>query len=97
MFGWLERHESNIFVLKERRWLCWSIQLNTLPPSDAVRQQKKKVFENLFSSVLSQFKKYHPSGNLKFYNLGISKSLKLRIFVKKILLISLKLNFTPNT
>jgi len=46
---------------------------------------------------LSQFKKYHPSGNLKFYNLGVSKSLKLRILVKKILPISLKLNFTPNT
>jgi len=46
----------------------------------------------------SQFKKYHPSGNLKFYNLGILKSLKLRILVKKnILPISLKLNFTPNS
>jgi len=47
---------------------------------------------------LSQFKKYHPSGNLKFYNLGILRSLKLRILVrKKILPISLELNFTPNT
>jgi len=46
---------------------------------------------------LSQFKKYHPSGNLKFYNLGILKSLKLRILVRKILSISVKLNFTPNT
>jgi len=46
---------------------------------------------------LSQFKKYHPSGNLKFYNIGILRSLKLRILVKKIPLISLKLNFTPNT
>jgi len=56
------------------------------------------MFEDLFlSSVLSQFKKYHPSGNLKFYNLGIFKSLKLRNLVRKILPISLKLNFTPNT
>jgi len=58
---------------------------------------EKKILEDLFSSVLSPFEKYHPSGNLKFYNLDISKSLKLRILVKKIFLISLKLNFTPNT
>jgi len=58
---------------------------------------RKKYFEDLFSSVLSQSKKYHPSENLKFYNLGILKSLKLRILVRKILPISLKPNFTPNT
>jgi len=46
---------------------------------------------------LSQFKKYHPPANLKFYNLGIFQSLKLRILVEKILLFSHKLNFTPNT
>jgi len=57
---------------------------------------RKNILEDLFSSVLSQFKKYHPSGNLKFLKLGILKSLKLRILVKEILLISLKLNFTPN-
>jgi len=45
--------------------------------------RKKNIFEDLFSSVLSQFKRHHPSGNLKFYNLGILKSLKLRILVKK--------------
>jgi len=45
---------------------------------------------------LSQFKKYHPSENLKFYNLGVFQSLKLRILMEKILLISLKLNFIPN-
>ena len=56
---------------------------NPLPPSDAVRQQEKNILEDLFSSVLSQFKKYHPSGNLTFYNLGILKSLKFRILVKK--------------
>jgi len=59
--------------------------------------RKKNIFEDLFISVLSQFKKYHPPGNLKFYSLGILKSLKLRILVRKILPISLKLNFTPNT
>jgi len=46
--------------------------------------------------VLSQLKKYHPSGNLKFNNLGIFQSLKLRNLMGKFLQISLKLNFTPN-
>jgi len=46
---------------------------------------------------LSQFKEYHPSENLKFNNLGIFQSLKLRNLVGKILPKSLKLNFTPNT
>jgi len=46
---------------------------------------------------LSQFKKYHPSGTLKFNYLGIFQSLKLRMLMEKILLISLYLNFTPNT
>jgi len=58
---------------------------------------EKIVLGDLFSSALSQFKKYHPSGNLKFDNLGIFQSLKLRILLGKILPISLKLNFTPNT
>jgi len=44
---------------------------------------------------LSQFKKHHPSKNLKFNNLGIFQSLKLCILI--ILPISLKLNFAPNT
>jgi len=46
---------------------------------------------------LSQFKKYRPSGNLKFNKLGIFQSLKIRILMEEILPISLKLNFTPNT
>ena len=54
------------------------------------------IFEYLVISVLSQFGKYHPSGNLKSNNLGIFQSLKLRIVMAKILRISLKLNFTPN-
>jgi len=36
----------------------------------------RKKIEELFTSILLQFKKYHPSGNLKFNNLGISQSLK---------------------
>jgi len=59
--------------------------VNPLPPSDAVRKQKKNILEDRFSSVLSQFKKYRPSGNLKFNNLGIFQSLKLRILMEKIL------------
>jgi len=38
-----------------------------------------------WSSVLSQFKKYHPSGNLKFNNVAIFQSLKLRNLMGKIL------------
>ena len=70
---------------------------NPLPPSDAVRKRKRNTLEDLFSPALSQFKKYHPSRNLKFNYLGISKSFKLRILKETFLLISLKLNFTPNT
>jgi len=36
--------------------------------------KKKNILEDLFSSVLSQFRKYHPSGNLKFNYLGIFQS-----------------------
>jgi len=41
------------------------------------------ILEDLFSLVLSQFKKYHPSGILKFNYLGILQSLKLRISMGK--------------
>jgi len=59
--------------------------------------RKKNTLEDLFSSVLSRFKKYHPSGNLKFTHLAIFQGLKFRILMEKILPISIKLNFTPNT
>jgi len=59
--------------------------------------RKNNILEELFSSVLSQFKRYHPSGNLKIDNLGIFQRLKLRTLMGKILRISLRLNFTPNT
>jgi len=60
--------------------------------------RKKNILQDPFSSVLSQFKKYHPPGNPKFNNLGIFLALKFRTLIeKKILLISLELNFTPNT
>jgi len=68
--------------------------INPLPPSNAVRKQKKTILEVLFSSVLLHLKKYHLSDNMKFDNLGIFQSLKLRNLMGKILQISLKLNFT---
>jgi len=71
--------------------------LNPQPPSDAVSETKTFILEDLTSSVLSQLKKYHPSRNLNFNDLGIFRSLKLNISVKKILPISLNLNFTPFT
>jgi len=60
-------------------------------------ENRKKNSEDLFSSILTQYKKYHPSGNLKLNNLGLFQSLKLRVLLEKILPISLKLNFIPNT
>jgi len=45
-------------------------------------QTEKKYFRGSFQ-LLSQFKTYQPSGNLKFNNLGFSKSLKLRILMGK--------------
>jgi len=60
-------------------------------------RKKEIILEDLISSVLSQFKKYYPSGNLKLNYLGTFQSLKLPFLMEKILLISLNLNFTPNT
>jgi len=58
---------------------------------------RKKYFSGSFQFIIAFIKKNHPSGNLKFNYLGIFQSLKLRISTEKILSISLKLNFTPNT
>jgi len=57
--------------------------------------KRKVYFRGFFSSVLSQFKIQHHSRNLN--HLGVSESLKLLILMEKLLSISLKLNFTPNT
>jgi len=46
-------------------------------------ETEKNILEDLFSSVLPQFKKYHPSGNLKFIDLGIFRSLKLHVLMEK--------------
>jgi len=77
-----------------------SLFFNRHQPTTAQRCRSETetfILEDLFSSVLSQFKKYHIYGNLTFNNLGIFQSLKLRILEGKILPISLLLNFTPNT
>jgi len=58
---------------------------------------RKNIFDDLFSSVILKFRKYHPSGNLEFHKLGIFQSLKLRNLMGRILQISLKLNVTSNT
>jgi len=58
---------------------------------------EKNLLEDLLSLVLSKFKKYHSLGNLEFNDFGIFQNLKFRIFMEKIVPISLKLNFTPNT
>jgi len=63
----------------------WDCHYNTLAhyrPAMPFGNRKKNILENLFSSVLSQFK-YHPSGNLKFNDVGIFQSLKLRILEGK--------------
>jgi len=65
------------------RFLSEKLLFNLLPPGDAVRKQKKNILGDLFSSVLSQFEKYHPSGNLKFDYLGIFQSSKLRDLIEK--------------
>jgi len=46
-------------------------------------RNRKNILGDLSSSVLSQFKKYHPSGNLKFNYLGIFQNFKLRILMKQ--------------
>jgi len=50
---------------------------------------KKNILDYIFSSVLPQFKKYHPSKKLKCNNLGIFQRLKLRNLMGKNLQISL--------
>jgi len=49
----------------------------------AIPFRNRKFIVDLFSLVLSKFKKYHISGNLKFNNLGIFQGLKLRISTEK--------------
>jgi len=58
--------------------------LNHYRPAMPFGNRKKNILEDLFSSALSQFLKYHASGNLEFNSLGFSKSFKLRILVGKI-------------
>jgi len=72
-------------------WICLLTHYSAAMPFG------NRILEDLFSSVLSKFKKYHLSGNLKFNNLGIFQSLKLRNLMRKIIPIPFKLNFTPNT
>jgi len=98
-----ERHASLRwfnFIKVSPVHLSYNLVIGDLKPTTAQRYRLETetfILEDLFSSVLSQFKTYQPSKNLKFNNSGIFQSLKLRILVEKILPISLNLNFTPNT
>jgi len=57
---------------------------NPLPPSAAVRKQKKKYFRGYFQfSIITIQKKYHPPGNLKLNQLGNFRSLNLLISMEK--------------
>jgi len=62
------RTKNNTIAVSAKRQILkvYMFNLYPLPPSDAVRKQKNINLEDLFSSVLWRFKKYHPSGNLKF-------------------------------
>jgi len=59
--------------------------INPLPASDAVREQKILFYRIFLVQYCHNLKKYHPSGYLKFNNLGIFQSLKLRNLIGKIL------------
>jgi len=63
-------------------------------PAMPFGNRKKNSLKDLFKSVFSQFKRYHPSGKWKFNNLSIFQSLKFRNLTGKSLRLSLKLNFT---
>jgi len=87
MLSFLNQHykkQTGTLEILVTKSMCFNdrptTMIHPLPPSDAVRKQKKNIPEDLSTSVLSQFKKYHPSRNL-FNNLGIFKSLKLRNFI----------------
>jgi len=63
----------------------WACSLVSVTPyyRPAMPFGNRKKIEDLFSLVLSHFKKYHPFGNLKFNDLGIFQSLKLRNLMEK--------------
>jgi len=67
------------------------IFMNALPTSAQRYRSKseKKYFEDLFSSVLLQLKKYNTPKKSKLKNFGVFQILKLRISMEKILSISL--------
>jgi len=58
---------------------------------------EKKYFRGSFQLSIVTIRKISPPGNLMFDYLGIFQSLELRISMEKILSISLKLDFTPNS
>jgi len=76
-------------------------QINVVPlthycPARPFGKRKKIVWRILLVQFCQNLKKYHPSGNLTFNNLGIFQIFELRNLIGKILRNFLKLNFTPN-
>jgi len=59
------------------------MRLTNYRPAMPFGNRSKKKVGDLFRSALSQFKKYPPSGNLKFNNFGIFQTLKFRISMEK--------------
>jgi len=49
-----------LYPLNTVKVIDGGVFLNALTPSDAFRQSETNIFEDLFSSELSHFKKYHP-------------------------------------
>jgi len=47
-----------------------------------ILETEKFISEDIFKSVSSHFKKYHPYENLQFNDLDIFQSLSLRIFME---------------
>jgi len=65
----------------------WISSFNEPKPTTAQRCRSATenfILEDLLSSVLSRFKKFQPSGNLKFNILGIFQNFKLRNLMRKI-------------
>ena len=60
--------------------LTWRLRVDIMAvtqapePTRCRSEIEKNILEGIFSSVMSQWKNYHHSGNLKFNNLGISQS-----------------------
>jgi len=74
-----------------------ALYINPLPPSVAVRKQKKKYFRGYFQFSIITIKKISPPWKPEIQSFRQFPKLKIAYFNGKIVSISLKLNFSPNT